>query len=80
MLLVTEICSVYVLRLRAIWKTKIILMSVIVTGAAGFISSGLITYLNEKYPNTNIIAVDKFNIEKDEKSGKKSYFPIYRQG
>ncbi|MBK7093817.1 MAG: ADP-glyceromanno-heptose 6-epimerase [Saprospiraceae bacterium] len=43
-------------------------MSVIVTGAAGFISSGLITYLNEKYPNTNIIAVDKFNIEKKMKN------------
>lgn len=34
---------------------------IIVTGAAGFIASGLITYLNEKYPEAQIFAIDKFN-------------------
>jgi ADP-L-glycero-D-manno-heptose 6-epimerase len=43
-------------------------MSIIVTGAAGFISSGLITFLNEKYQNAKIIAVDKFNSEKKMKN------------
>lgn len=43
-------------------------MTFIITGAAGFISSGLITYLNQKYQNANIIAVDKFNIEKKNKN------------
>jgi ADP-L-glycero-D-manno-heptose 6-epimerase len=43
-------------------------MKVIITGAAGFISSGLIGYFSEKYPEINIIAVDKFNIEKKNKN------------
>ena len=36
-------------------------MNIIVTGAAGFIASGFIGFLNEKYPNARIYAVDKFN-------------------
>lgn len=36
-------------------------MSIIVTGAAGFIGSGMISYLNEIYPDITIIAVDDFS-------------------
>ena len=36
-------------------------MSIVVTGAAGFIGSGLISYLNESYPDKSIIAVDDFS-------------------
>ena len=36
-------------------------MSIIVTGAAGFIGSGMISYLNEVYPSKSIIAVDDFS-------------------
>jgi ADP-L-glycero-D-manno-heptose 6-epimerase len=39
-------------------------MRILITGAAGFISSGLIGYLNENNPDLEIIVVDKFNIEK----------------
>ena len=39
-------------------------MRILITGAAGFISSGLIGYLNENHPDLEIIVVDKFNIEK----------------
>ena len=38
-------------------------MAIIITGAAGFISSGLISYFNEKYPEKDIIAVDDFSRE-----------------
>ena len=36
-------------------------MSIIVTGAAGFIGSGMISYFNEVYPKRSIIAVDDFS-------------------
>ncbi len=36
-------------------------MAIIVTGAAGFIGSGMISYLNEQYENRDIIAVDDFS-------------------
>ncbi|MEZ4906767.1 MAG: ADP-glyceromanno-heptose 6-epimerase [Saprospiraceae bacterium] len=36
-------------------------MNIIVTGAAGFIASGFVGYLNNKYPNAKIIVIDKFN-------------------
>jgi ADP-L-glycero-D-manno-heptose 6-epimerase len=41
-------------------------MAIIVTGAAGFIGSGMISYLNERYPEENIIAVDDFS--RDDKN------------
>ncbi|MGE5355078.1 MAG: ADP-glyceromanno-heptose 6-epimerase [Deltaproteobacteria bacterium] len=43
-------------------------MTLVITGAAGFISSGFIGYLNEKYPYLKIIAVDKFNNERKKKN------------
>lgn len=55
-------------------------MRVLITGAAGFISSGLIGYLNQNYPDLKIIAVDKFNIENKAKNleGKKIFQFIER--
>ena len=43
-------------------------MSIVVTGAAGFIGSGMISYLNEKYPGKDIIAVDDFSREDKNKN------------
>ena len=36
-------------------------MSIVVTGAAGFIGSGMISYLNQHYQDKDIIAVDDFS-------------------
>ncbi len=36
-------------------------MAVVVTGAAGFIGSGVISYLNKNYPRKDVIAVDDFS-------------------
>lgn len=38
-------------------------MKIIISGASGFISSGLIAYFNDNHPDIQITAVDKFNIE-----------------
>ncbi len=43
-------------------------MSIVVTGAAGFIGSGMISYLNEHYPDKDIIAVDDFSREDKNKN------------
>lgn len=38
-------------------------MNILITGAAGFIASGLIGYFNDNYPDVQLIAVDRFNID-----------------
>lgn len=38
-------------------------MSIVITGAAGFIASGTVAYFNENYPGKKIIAVDDFSNE-----------------
>ncbi len=38
-------------------------MSIVITGAAGFIGSGMISYFNQKYSSKSIIAIDDFSRE-----------------
>jgi len=43
-------------------------MSIVVTGAAGFIGSGMISFLNRSYPKKSIVAVDDFSSEDKNKN------------
>ena len=43
-------------------------MNVVVTGAAGFIGSGLISFFNAKYPDMDIYAVDDFSSEEKNRN------------
>jgi len=43
-------------------------MSIVVTGAVGFIGSGMIGFLNSKYPEKLIVAVDDFSNETKNKN------------